>query len=175
MDLSNDYYRIFDLPEDYQIDAAILQQRYRDLQRECHPDRYVGKSPHEQRVAVQYASVVNQAYTVLRSPVQRAQYLLGRLGVDTNIENTVVNDFDFLTRQIELRERLHAATSDADSLARLDALGDEIAREFAQQQVLFTQQYRDRALQTATQTAAQMQFFGKLLDELDDAKDAQDA
>lgn len=175
MDVSSDYYRIFNLPEDYQIDAELLQQRYRDIQRECHPDRYAGKSAHEQRVAVQYAAAINQAYTVLRSPVQRALYLLERMGGITDNENATVNDMDFLSRQIELREQLHAAVETTDSPAELEALGDEVAHEFSQLQTLFTQQYRDRDVQTATHTMAQMQFFNKLLDELRDAKDAQDA
>lgn len=175
MDVSSDYYRIFNLPEDYQIDAELLQQRYREIQRECHPDRYAGKSAHEQRVAVQYAAVINQAYTVLRSPVQRASYLLERMGGNTDNENATVNDIDFLARQIELRERLHSAEETTDSLMELEALSDEVAHEFAQLQTLFTQQYRNHDVQTATHTLAQMQFFSKLLDQLHDAQDAQDA
>lgn len=175
VDVSSDYYRIFNLPEDYQIDAELLQQRYRDIQRECHPDRYTGKSAHEQRVAVQYAAAINQAYTVLRSPVQRALYLLERMGGNANNENATVSDIDFLARQIELRERLHSAEETADSLKELAALRDEVAHEFSQLQALFTQQYRDRDVQTATHTLAQMQFFSKLLGQLQDAQDVQDA
>ncbi len=175
MDVSSDYYRIFNLPEDYQIDGELLQQRYREIQRECHPDRYVGKSAHQQRVAVQYAAAINQAYTVLRSPVQRALYLLERMGVRTDNENATVNDMDFLARQIELRERLHSAVETTDSLKELEALSDEVAREFAQLQTLFAGQHRERDVQSATRTMVQMQFFSKLLDQLQDAIDAQDA
>ncbi len=175
MDVSSDYYRIFNLPEDYQIDGELLQQRYRDIQRECHPDRYAGKSAHEQRVAVQYAAAINQAYTVLRSPVQRALYLLARMGGNADNENATLNDTDFLARQIELRERLHGAVESGASLGALEALSDEVAREFAQLQGLFALQHRERDVQAATHTIAQMQFFSKLLDQLQDATDAQDA
>ncbi len=173
MDVSSDYYRIFNLPEDYQIDAELLQQRYRDIQRQCHPDRYAGKSAHEQRVAVQYAAAINQAYTVLSSPIQRALYLLERMGGNANSENATVSDMNFLARQIELRERLHSAEETADSPQALETLGNEVAHEFAQLQASFTQQYRHNDVQTATHTLAQMQFFSKLLDQLQDAQDAQ--
>ena len=67
---------MFGLPVNYQVDLSLLADRYRSMQRKFHPDRYASKPAQEQRLAVQYAAVINQAYTELSSPLLRAQYLL---------------------------------------------------------------------------------------------------
>ena len=63
------------------LDATLLGEHFRRLQQELHPDRFAGASDHEQRVAVQYSGLVNQAYTTLRHPLPRALYLLQLRGM----------------------------------------------------------------------------------------------
>jgi len=46
------------------------------LQQEFHPDRFASKGDVDKRLAVQTASLINQAYDTLKSPLKRAQYLL---------------------------------------------------------------------------------------------------
>ena len=72
MDITSNYFDIFGLPVGYEIDLNLLAERYRSLQRQFHPDKYTGKPAREQRLAEQYASVLNQAYSELKSPLQRA-------------------------------------------------------------------------------------------------------
>ena len=68
MDLStklletSNYYEIFSLPAGWQIDRPLLDSRYRQLQREFHPDRFATKGDVEKRLAVQTTSLINQAY-----------------------------------------------------------------------------------------------------------------
>ena len=65
---------------------------------------------------------------MLRSPVQRARYLLELNGVDAALETNTAMPADFLTRQLELREALEEAEAKKDpgALERLrDALRDE--------------------------------------------------
>ena len=60
----------------WQVDQISLDASYRKLQQEFHPDRYASQGDVERRLAVQAASLINQAYETLRSPLKRAQYLL---------------------------------------------------------------------------------------------------
>ena len=62
---------------------------------------------------------VNEAHRTLKSPVQRAAYLLGLNGVDVALESNTAMPRAFLMEQMDLRERLEAAR-DADALARLE-------------------------------------------------------
>jgi hypothetical protein len=62
----------------FDVDAAVLERRYKLLQWQLHPDKAVGRSFEEQRFSAEQAALVNQAYGVLRSPLPRANYLVGR-------------------------------------------------------------------------------------------------
>ena len=55
------YFQLFDLPEQFALDEALLGEHFRQLQHKLHPDRYAASSPQEQRVAVQYSALVNEA------------------------------------------------------------------------------------------------------------------
>ena len=59
IDLRQDYFQLFRLPRAFELDRAALGERFRQLQRELHPDRFAGRPPHEQRVAAQYSAHVN--------------------------------------------------------------------------------------------------------------------
>ena len=94
MALSLDYFALFGLPCAFEIDAALLADRYRGLQQNVHPDRHVGATDHEQRLAMQYTTFVNEAYTTLKSPLSRAIYLLELAG--SRIEENPSLDPGFL-------------------------------------------------------------------------------
>jgi molecular chaperone HscB len=67
---------------------------------------------------MQWTTRVNEAYRTLKSPVQRAKYLLEMHGVDVAFETNTQMPAEFLTRQLELREAL-AEASEASGLDRL--------------------------------------------------------
>ena len=58
---------------------------------------------------MQWTTRVNEAYRTLKSPVQRAKYLLELNGVDVAFETSTAMPKDFLTEQLELREKLDEA------------------------------------------------------------------
>jgi molecular chaperone HscB len=74
---------------------------------------------------MQWTTRVNEAYRTLKSPVQRARYLLELGGVDVAFETDTRMPAEFLTRQLELREAL----AEAKDAGALDRLRDEVARE----------------------------------------------
>ena len=76
IEFSCDYFELFGIPVSYEIDLALLERRYQELQLKFHPDRHMRSTPQEQLLAVQYVSLINQAYTELKSTLSRARYLL---------------------------------------------------------------------------------------------------
>ncbi len=74
---------------------------------------------------MQWTTRVNEAYRTLKSPVQRAKYLLEMHGVDVGFETNTQMPTDFLLRQLELRETLAGAKQPA----ALDELLAEVRRE----------------------------------------------
>ena len=167
MKLSDDYFQIMQVPQSYDVDGAALSENYLKLQSQFHPDRFAARSVQEQRVAVQMASAVNQAYDTLRSPLLRAAYLLKLRGLDSSGENTTVSDMTFLMSQMQLREQLGAVTTVAEPFAELDLVATEVAKQLTSLQAQFGEQYTQKTFETAAQTLIKMQFYNKLQLEVD--------
>jgi len=131
IDFSRNHFQLFGLPARYRVDPDALDAAYRKLQSEVHPDRFAGASDADKRLALQASARVNEAYRVLRDPVQRAQYVLSLNGVDAVAETDTQLPFEFLERQLERREEASEALANEDertlSSLREAVLGD--ARE----------------------------------------------
>lgn len=172
MEITNNFFDIFGLPEAYSINSDALSNRYRQLLRQFHPDRFANKPQRDRLRAVQWAATINQAFSTLKSPLKRAQYLLELQGLGGTNESTVNNDPGFLMEQMELREALAEVRSDSDPFAAVEALRDRIEREYADLQSEFAHHYDTKAYAKALEVVAKMQFFAKLLDEIELLEDA---
>ncbi|HXK57292.1 MAG TPA: hypothetical protein PLZ16_11665 [Gammaproteobacteria bacterium] len=53
LDFSKNYFELFGLPVGYIIDKVQLAERYRELQRVVHPDRFANASEQEKRLSMQ--------------------------------------------------------------------------------------------------------------------------
>ena len=100
------YFELFDLETSFFIDEANLKDSYRREIARFHPDQFASKSDSEKLQALQNTSLLNTAFESIKSPLNRASYLLKLEGVDPFDEKDTVMDHDFLISQIELREQL---------------------------------------------------------------------
>jgi molecular chaperone HscB len=71
-----DYFSFLGLPRKLNVDAADLEQRFRALSRQFHPDYFYNASPAERRASLEQSSYLNDAYRTLRQPISRIEYLL---------------------------------------------------------------------------------------------------
>jgi molecular chaperone HscB len=125
-DFARNHFDLLGLPVAYAVDPARLEQRYRDLQTQVHPDKFAAAPEAERRVAMQWATRANEAYRTLRDPVDRARYLLGLKGFDTGEESNTAMPPDFLMQQMEWREAVAQGRAARDAPA-LEKLRGEIA------------------------------------------------
>jgi len=116
---TDDPFSLFGLPARYTQDAAQLERIWKTLAARVHPDRYATASATEQRLAMQWAARVNDAWRVLRAPLLRARYLCERAGVDVAGETNTAMTPEFLMQQIAWRERLDEVRGDPTGLAGL--------------------------------------------------------
>lgn len=119
------YFELFGLPSRYVLDAGALELNWRALAARVHPDRYATATPAERRVAMQWAAAINEAYRVLKTPLNRAQYLCEQAGCDVQSENGSHTDTAFLLRQMQWREQLEDALQQ-DRPGMLDPIEEEI-------------------------------------------------
>jgi molecular chaperone HscB len=157
------YFQLFDLPVDFQLDKTQLGERYRQLQKELHPDRYASASAHEQRLAVQYSALINEAYASLRKPLPRALYLLEVAGMSKeNISGQEI-DGGFLLTQMELREKLASLDDGAHTALALEQLVAEIGFDVIELHEQFSAAYSGGELSAAAKACIKLQYLDKLL------------
>jgi len=80
--LSQDYFSFLGLDRKLSLDPSDLQTRFYNLSRQFHPDRFARSAASEQQYALDATALLNDAYRVLRDPIQRAEYLLSQEGFD---------------------------------------------------------------------------------------------
>jgi molecular chaperone HscB len=117
---SNDF-ELFNLPLTFAQDRATVDARWKDLQRQVHPDKFAAQGAAAQRIAMQWSVRINEAYQRLKDPVQRAAYLCELHHAPINAENNTAMPAAFLMQQIELREAL----DDADNGQNLDEISQQ--------------------------------------------------
>ena len=174
MQSSNNFFEIFGIAESYSVDIQGLSSRYRELQQQFHPDRFADKPERECHRAVQWSATINQAFDTLKSPLKRAQYLLSQQGLDSTGDSTITSDPGFLMEQMELRESLGEVRANPDPFALLDALRSKASNQYRQLQQEFAELHEVGQYDASLDTVAKMQFFTKLLAEIDSLEEELD-
>lgn len=123
MNLQSNDFELFDLPLAYALDRAVLDERWKALQREVHPDRHAAADAQTQRQAMQWSVRINEAYQRLKDPLRRAAYLCELHGAPIEAENNTAMPAAFLMQQMEWREALE----EASSANAVEGLADEVA------------------------------------------------
>lgn len=126
------HFELFQLPARFDVDMALLDAAYREVQGRVHPDRFVNASDAEKRVAMQWATRANEAYQTLKNPMQRARYLCELHGVDLQTESNTAMPMDFLMEQMKLLDAgdYPQAAQGVRALMFLDKFGDELHYAF---------------------------------------------
>ena len=119
------YFELFDLKTSFFVDDEALKKSYQAQVMRFHPDNFATKSQVEQLQALQNTSLVNSAYTALKTPLNRACYLLNLENINPFDEKDTNMDADFLISQIELREQLENIKEQQDNLA-LDNFTEQV-------------------------------------------------
>ncbi len=94
-------------------------------------------------MAVQKSAMINDAYQILKNPLQRAEYLLKIRGTEMPSEQSSFRDTGFLMQQMELRELIaevkfsddpESAYSDAEQTlnSQYQQLFDQLKQQLAQ-------------------------------------------
>ena len=122
MNLQSDDFELFALPKQFAQDRSVIDARWKELQREAHPDRFAAQGATAQRVAMQWSVRINEAYQRLKDPLKRAAYLCELAGASVRAEDNTAMPTAFLMQQMEWREALEDAVTEKE----LDALDDEV-------------------------------------------------
>ena len=156
------YFELFDLKTSFFVDDEALKKAYQAQVTRFHPDNFATKSQAEQLQALQNTSLVNSAYTALKTPLNRACYLLNLEDVNPFDEKDTNMDANFLISQIELRELLENIKEQQDNLALdnfIERVQDFIKDNVASISEAFTQL---RDLQEIKTLVRELKFYDQL-------------
>jgi molecular chaperone HscB len=169
------YFELFSFTPAYHIDTALLAERYRELQRAVHPDKFANASEQDKRIAVQRAAQVNDGFSTLKNPILRAEHMLSLKGVDLSHEFTTVKDTQFLMQQIEWREELEDITGSNDPDACISELHDSFslyAKQIEDNLSHLLADLSEDGLLQAEDLIRKLKFMAKLQVELERIEDA---
>ena len=172
LNFAADYFTLFGLPRAQSLDLGSLENCFRAMQSRVHPDKHAHAPDADRRLAMQWATRINEAFQTLKSPGRRARYLLQLLGHDPQIESNTAMPAEFLVSQMELREAVEEARSAANEDA-LDAIRVLLLKEIkVDYERLAGLIDVTRDLEAAATLVRQLMFQEKLLTEIDDALEA---
>ena len=159
--LQKNHFELLDLPTQFEVDFNLLDQHYRQLQNEVHPDRFVTAPANERMQSMQIATQANEAYQTLKNTTARARYLLQLQGVETLEESNTAMPADFLMLQMEWRETIEDAISNKDVEA-LDCLLTEIKQNAKQLAIHLKQYFDEKAYALASAIVRKLSFIDKI-------------
>ena len=163
MRLDDNDFTLFGLPAQFTQDRKELDARWRALQSEVHPDRFVGEGGAAQRLAMQWAVRVNEAHQRLKDPLKRGAYLCEMRGAPISAESNTAMPAEFLMQQMAWREALDVANGTAD-VEMIDATV-ALQEDFLLNEVGVLLDRRDDAPAAAQQVRALM-FIARFRDDI---------
>jgi molecular chaperone HscB len=170
-DAAKTHFQRFGLEPSFRIDTTKLEQSFRALQAQVHPDKSAHLADSEQRLAMQRSTLVNEAYQTLKSPIKRARYLLALNSVDTQEETNTAMPVDFLMSQMEWREAVVDAQRLRD-VAALDQLESRMKQDTRALEAQLAVKIDDEQdYQAAAELVRKLRFMEKLAEEIGSAYD----
>ena len=159
------YFNLFQLEPSFNIDTEALEQSYRALAARFHPDKFASASAFEQKQAVMMSSTINDAYRTLKSPIDRAAYLLKSQNIDADAPEHTSFSPEFLMQQMEWRETLMDAQIEQnhDAIRALDQEIQDVQSSLYQD---LQQAFEQQDYESAAQWVRHGRFLNKLRNEI---------
>ena len=109
------YFELFDMPVQLQVDRPALSKKYFELSRLYHPDFHTQSRPEEQAQALERSALLNKAWRTFGDPDETIRYVLLLKGVMQEEEKYELPD-EFLMEVMEINEALMDAEDPETSM-----------------------------------------------------------
>ena len=164
MNLQSNDFELFDVPAQFAQNRSVLDARWKELQREAHPDKFAAQGVAAQRLAMQWSVRINEAYQRLKDPLKRASYLCELNGVPISTETNTAMPPAFLMQQMAWREAL----DDAKTIEELNQIA-AIPRQNMDEKLLKIEQLLDvdKHYDAAAQQVRGLMFTERFASEVD--------
>ena len=161
--MTQNYFELFNLPEKFQIDLEMLQENYRAIQKEIHPDRFATSSENEKVQSMIKSTQANDAFQTLKSPIKRAKYILS---LHKSVEKITLPP-DFLMQQMEWEEHFETIEKNSSELTEFKSTINKKYEEYSL--LISTQIDHDHNWSDAAISIDKLYFIEKLLHKINNA------
>ena len=158
--MTQNYFELFNLPEKFQIDLEMLQENYRAIQKEIHPDRFATSSENEKVQSMIKSTQANDAFQTLKSPIKRAKYILS---LHKSVEKITLPP-DFLMQQMEWEEHFETIEKNSSELTEFKSTINKKYEEYSL--LISTQIDHDHNWSDAAISIDKLYFIEKLLQKI---------
>jgi len=155
------YFELFNICEQYDIDVRQLTLNFRNLQNRLHPDKFSNKSKEEKILSESFSSLLNKAYTTLVNPLLRGLYMLNVNGLNIE-EGSVTMDPSFLGEIMEWNEQVEEANT-KESLENLKQNIDVILINLYKE---ISKAFNDNNLNEAKTLLSKAKYYSTLLEKI---------
>ena len=165
-----DAFETLGIARTFALDVKAVEQRFRDLSRATHPDRFADAPPSERRAAAERTVALNEAFRAIRDPMTRALTLLSAAG--RPVSETARAEPGLLMEIMELREAVDEARGDGRSAEPLVA---KVRSRIDEEESTLREAFDGRAfppektlLDRAYDAGVRLKYLYRLRDELDE-------
>ncbi len=154
------YFQIFSLNENYNLDKKSLYKKYLELQAKFHPDKFINSSEDEKIKSVKISADINEAYKVLNDDLLRAEHLLELKGfrVNKEVNNSFKPSQNLLLEQIEIREKLF----DADEKEK-EKIFQEVENKIEESKKSFVEFFEKSDYENASMQVTRLRYLTKVV------------
>lgn len=165
---NSDAFALLGLSPQFALDPADIERAFLERSRRVHPDRFATAPVAERVAALSQARALNDAYQVVKKPVARAEYLLGRAGISIGDNERL--DPQAIAEVLELREALELARKRGDR-ATIDALHRQMRDRRAQAVADLAPLFAAQDLQAVKRVLISLRYIDRYLEAADAALD----
>ncbi|XP_073134340.1 iron-sulfur cluster co-chaperone protein HscB homolog [Henckelia pumila] len=158
---SVDYFQIFGMGRDYNVDVGELEREYKNWQRKLHPDLVHSKTQREREYAAEQSARLIDAYRTLADPLSRAIYMMKLEGSIVDEEERIT-DLELLAEIMELREAVEEAEG-TEALIQLQAQLQEKLQYWSNS---FEDAFRSTQYEDALSSIRRMTYYKRANEEI---------
>jgi molecular chaperone HscB len=155
IDQIKNYFENFSFNVDFNIDLEELENKYLEFQKQFHPDN-------SSSADVEKSISINEAYKILKNPLQRASHILQLNGIDLENDTKAPKpDMETLEEILELQEKV----------AEINAEEKDLLKKYLISEIKSLLEKTAKALEnkdftTAAQILIRAKYFDKTLRDL---------
>ncbi|VFP81671.1 Fe-S protein assembly co-chaperone HscB [Buchnera aphidicola] len=160
------YFHLFQLPQQFEIDKQILINTFYELQKKYHPDMCNKKILHKKN-QLSMAIKINQGFNILNNKFTRANYLLKIYKKKFSFkENHTINEKEILLEKFKLYEKIQKIKNKPNSYKKINFFIKKIKNKLSFNFQNFNKNIKEKKINSANKIFFHISFIYKILQKL---------